>query len=313
MGFDVVRGHARLAFALILSGLTACAQTPRVLVPSDRSPAGGREALVVVQQGEIRGDIVPSHVGQAAAAGAAAVPFIGILLAAAAGAAGGAADASVNQHRAKLAEASATPIRNGLEGYDFDQRALDSTRGTLLGMGWLGVTQTSFSKVLTDNSLGTFLDKSPAPEGLVAAYDYALTPDFSALRVGAAVTIYSKAAPAGDPVAARLQLQNAKYHQVFRCDYPLAGADKNMDDNARLWAANHAAAARQALDLGLKCLSGLMQRGLQETPAQAAALSRGAQIKASGETGKLIEKSSAGTLLLDPTNAWVLVANTPSG
>lgn len=310
---DAVRAHWRLASALILSGLTACAQTPRVLAPSDRSPVGGREALVVVQQGEIRGDIVQSHVGQAAAAGAAAVPFLGVLLAAAAGAAGGAADATVDQHRTKLAETAATPIRNGLEGYDFDRRALDSTRVTLLEMGWLGVSHTSFSKVLTDASLGGFLDESPAPEGLVAVYDYALTPDFSALRVGAAVTIYSKTPPAGDPVTARLELQNARYHQVFRCDYPLASADKSMDDNARLWAANHAAAARQALDLGLKCLSGLMQRGLEETPAQASALSRGAQITAGGETGKLIDKSNAGTLLLDPTNAWVLVASTPLG
>lgn len=313
MRIDAVRAPLRLALVLILGGLTACAQTPRVLAPSDRSPVGGRQALVVVQQGEIRANIVQSHIGQAAAAGAAAVPFVGILLAAAAGAAGGAADASVDQHRSKLAETAATPIRNALEGYDFDQRALDSARATLLQMGWVGVSQTSFSKVLTNASLGAFLDKSPAPEGLVTVYDYALTPDFSALRVGATVTIYSKAAPAGDPVTARLELQNARYHQVFRCDYPLAGADKSMDDNARLWGANHAATARQALDLGLKCLSGLMQRGLDETAAQASALSRGAQITAGGETGKLIEKSSAGTLLLDPTNAWVLVANTPSG
>jgi len=134
-------------------------------------------------------------------------------------------------------------------------------------------------------------------------YDYALTPDFSALRVGAVVTIFSKTAPAGDPVTARLELQNARYHQVFRCDYPLSGADKNMDDNARLWGANHSAAARQALDLGIKCLSGLMQRGLGETPAQASALSRGAQVTAGGETGKLIDKGSDGTLLLDPANA----------
>jgi hypothetical protein len=312
--FRMLSAARAAVIAVIVFALAACAQTPRnALTPSDRSPIGGREALVVVTQGELGADIVPSRAGIAGAAAAGAIPGIGILIAAAAGAAAGAIEAKIDQQRTQIAQKAVTPVRDAMTDYRFDPLALDSARATLEKMSWLGVHKTSFSKVATDASLESVLDKSRSPEVLVLSYDYALSPDFSQMLVGANVTIYAKKPPAGDPVQARLELKNARYHQVFRCEYPLAGADRSMSDNARRWAANHAAAARQALNLGLQRLSGLMQRGLGETPAEASALSRGAQITAGGESGKLIDKTGTGTLLLDQANEWVFVPNAAIG
>jgi hypothetical protein len=84
----------RATLGVVFVVLAGCASQPRhFLDPADRSPVGGREAVVLVPQGEIKTLIVASQAG------------------AASGLVGAIVDVSVNQHRANAAEKSITPLR----------------------------------------------------------------------------------------------------------------------------------------------------------------------------------------------------------
>jgi hypothetical protein len=280
-----------VALAYVALTLAGCAAHPRHAIdPSDRSPQGGREAVVVVSQGEIRGAVTASTGGQA-------FGLVGALI-----------DVGVNQHRANKAEAAITPLRNSLTSYNFDRKALSVTSASLPQLPWLNVRKVSFSKDVSDESLNGILDKSESPEVILVAYDYALTADFSGLQVGATVTIVPKAVPSGATPSARMKPANAVYSQNFNYIVPLANATEDLDQNSRLWAATEANAARLALDRGIAGVNTLILRSLQQSPGDLPKLEKGEHITAGGMKGRLVEKDDTGTLLVDPTGMWVYVA-----
>lgn len=119
----------RAALVFVFVVMAGCASQPRhFLDPADRSPAGGREAVVLVPQGEIKTLIVASQAG-------ASFGLVGALI-----------DVGVNQHRANAAEKPIMPLRTALTDYHFDQQALAATQVTVERMDWLAVRKTSFSK-----------------------------------------------------------------------------------------------------------------------------------------------------------------------
>lgn len=282
-----------IAVLLLIGG---CAATPRaVLDPAERSIPGGRDVLVAVPQGEIQAVVVSATGGQA-------FGLVGALI-----------DVSISQHRANRAELDIKPVRDALIDYDFDRRALETTRTTLSRLPWLQVGKVSFSKEFTDGSLGAFLDKTDAAQVLFAEYNYSLTADFSALQVSVALTIDATHAPAGQPPASRLKLSNAAYHQEILYVVPLAHAT-DMPANAARWAADHGALARRGLEQALSKLSEEMCRSLAQSPAVAARLAQGANVSLGpGTTGKLIAKDAQGTLAVTPAGSWVYLAATPLG
>jgi hypothetical protein len=110
---------------LVFVVMAGCATQPRhFLDPADRSPVGGREAVVLVPQGEIKTLVVASQAG-------AAFGLVGAII-----------DVGVNQHRANAAEKSITPLRTALTDYHFDQQALAATEVTVARMDWLAVRKT---------------------------------------------------------------------------------------------------------------------------------------------------------------------------
>jgi hypothetical protein len=286
-------------FALVVGAilLTACATSPtkHALDPADRSPAGGREAIVMVPQGELRALVNQSKGGQA-------FGLIGALV-----------DVSVTQHRANAAESALKSVRDGLNGYNFDQRVLAATQATVDKLDWLGVHKVTFSKDASNESSTADLDKSESPEVIFAVYEYALTADFSAVQVSARVTISPKKVPAGSDSAARIKVTNAAYSQAFQCMIRLAGADGKMTDNAQHWSADNAKLIRDALDQGIERVSTLMQRSLLQTPSDVQKLSQGEETTVGDSKGKVIEKTDGGTLLVDLAGTWVYVVTAPVG
>jgi hypothetical protein len=164
-----------VAFACLL--LEGCASPPkRVIDESRRSVTGGREALVVVPQGEIRGKITPLNT---VAGGG--LNFVLI-------------DASVNQIKTNIAERQVMDLRNALADYDFDHRALAAMQSTLPKIPWLDVQKVSFSKDASKDKLTQFIDGSDASQSVIASYDYAMSPNFEWMTVTLTVAIYPKKA-----------------------------------------------------------------------------------------------------------------------
>jgi hypothetical protein len=286
----------RAALGLVIVVMAGCASQPRhFLDPADRSPAGGRDAVVLVPQGEIKTLIVASQAG-------AAFGLVGAII-----------DVSVNQHRANAAEKSITPLRTALIDYHFDQQALAATQATVSKMDWLAVHNTSFSKDVSKENTNSILDKSTSSEVLFVSYSYALSADFTTMQVDARFTISPRVAPKGQSADSRLKLENAAYSENFTYLVPLAGASEDVADNCRRWSDNNAEIARRALDQGIGGVNALAERGLAQTSGDVEKLKQGEKVDAGGKKGKLIEKTDAGTLLFDDGGNWVFVAQSHAG
>ena len=290
---EAARGAA-LVFVFVV--MAACATQPRhFLDPADRSPAAGREAVVLVPQGEIKTVIVASQAG-------ASLGLVGALI-----------DVGVNQHRANAAEKSILPLRTALTDYHFDQQALAATQVTVERLDWLAVRKTSFSKDISKENTSSILDKSASPEVLFVAYSYEMSPDFTMMQVDARFSIFAKVAPKGQSADSRMKLENAAYSENFTYLVPLAEASDDVADNCRRWSDNNAEIARRALVQGIGGVNALAERGLVQTSDDAKKLQEGAKVEAAGRRGKLIEKTDAGTLLLDDLGNWVFVVQFPAG
>jgi len=286
--------RAALGFAIVT--MAGCASQPRhFLDPADRSPTGGREAVVLVPQAEIKTLIVASQAG-------AAFGLVGALV-----------DVGVNQRRANAAEKSITPLRTALIDYHFDQQALAATQLTVDRLDWLSVRKTSFSKDNSKENTNSILDKSASPEVLFVSYNYELTADFSMMQVDARFSIFPKVAPKGQSNESRAKLENAAYSESFTYLVPLAGAGADVAENCRLWSDNNAEIARRALVQGINGVNALAERSLVQTSDDVKKLQQGAKVNTEGRRGKLIEKTDAGTLMLDDLGNWVFVAQSPAG
>lgn len=286
----------RAALGIVIAMMAGCASQPRhFLDPADRSPPGGREAVVLVPQAEIKTLIVASQAG-------AAFGLVGAIV-----------DVSVNQHRANAAEKSITPLRTALIDYHFDQQALAATQLTVEKLDWLAIRKTAFSKDNSKENTNSILDKSASPEVLFVLYNYELTADFSMMQVDARFSIYPKVAPKGQSNDSRIKSENAAYSENFTYLVPLAGAGVDVAENCRLWSANNAEIARRALAQGINGVNALAARSLVQTDEDVKKLQQGAKVNAEGRKGKLIEKTDTGTLLLDDLGNWIFVAQSPAG
>ncbi len=284
------------ALGLLIVVMAGCVAQPRhFLDPADRSPPGGREAVVLVPQGEIKTQVVASQAG-------ASLGLVGALI-----------DAGVNQHRTNAAEKSITPLRVALTDYHFDQQALTATQVTVTRLDWLAVRKTSFSKDMSKENTNSILDKSASPEVLFVAYSYELSPDFAMMQVDARFSIFAKTAPKGQSADSRMNPENAAYSENFTYLIPLAGASDDIAENCRHWADNNGEIAKRALVQGIGGVNALAERGLVQTSDDVKKLQQGGKADAGGRSGKLIEKTDTGTLLVDDLGNWVFVAQSPAG
>jgi hypothetical protein len=110
-----------------------------------------------------------------------------------------------------------------------------------------------------------------------------------------------------------MKLENAAYSENFTYLIPLAGASDDVEENCRHWSDHNAEIARRALDQGISGVNALAERGLVQTSGDVQKLQDGAKVDAGGRRGKLIEKTDAGTLLLDNSGNWVFFAQSPAG
>jgi hypothetical protein len=270
--------------------LEGCVAPPkRFLDENVRSIDGGRESLLVVPQGEIRGKITPSTTSATGG-------LIFVLI-----------DVTVNQIKTNMAERQVTPLRTALADYDFDHRAVQALQSTLVRIPWLDIKSTSFTKDGSIDKLTSFVDQSDTSQSLVASYDYAMSPNFAWMTATLSVGIYPKQlAPAPGASPPRLTRADALYFQRFEYIEYLANDLKDDDKNADSWAVNGGAQARTALDKSLVGVHDLFVRSMSLTAEAASALDRGRNIDMSDEHGSLVESNDKGMLLYNKdTGTWL--------
>jgi hypothetical protein len=280
------RGAAAVFLICVIT--QGCAVPPkRVLSPEARDISGGRTALVVSGQGEIRPEVNASNIAMATGGG-----LIPALI-----------DAAITQSRMNSAEKTVRVVRDALGTYDFDKRALESTKATLAGMAWLDVRDVSFTKETTPDKLKTTLAQTSSQQLMVVAYGYTLSSDFSKLGVAASVSIFPKAA-----AASRMTSSDSVYLETFAYVSGLPQPTSDDDQNAARWAANDGALARKSIDDGLANVNQLLVRSLTQTPEAAAALDKGRLVNVAGQRGYLVETSEKGTLLfVAQTGRWIFL------
>jgi hypothetical protein len=286
-----LRGAAAVFLVCVIT--QGCAVPPkRVLSPEARDISGGRIAVVVSGQGEIKPEVNASNIAMATGGG-----LIPALI-----------DAAITQARMNSAEKTVRVVRDALGSYDFDKRALETSKSTIGSLSWLNVKDVSFTKETSIEKLKSTLAQSSSPQLVVVAYGYTLSSDFSKLGVAASVSIFPKEA-----AASRMTASDALYMETFSCVSSLPQPASDDDRNAALWAANDGQLARAALDDGLATVSELVVRSLTLTPEAAAALDQGRTVSMAGQRGSLVETSDKGTLLfVGQTGRWIFLKGVPA-
>jgi hypothetical protein len=261
--------------------LQGCVTPKRTLDQNLRGVAGGRDAIVVLEQGEINAEFT---VATASGGGGGAIG--GAISALVAG--------GINEHRAGAAEKNVRALRDSVSSYDFDRHAVDATRSALAQIAWFDMKNLSFSKDGSEDKLAGTLEQSAAAQLLVARYGYSISPDCKRITVMLDVDIYAKGAGKPDE---QIAPEKALYTERFRYLRVLPGATKRANQNAALWAAHDGEVARAAFDAGLSIVGDLLVRSMTQTAEAAEALDQGQAVTVGEASGKLVESSATGTLL----------------
>lgn len=267
------RNTALAALACASLMVSGCAAGPRTaLKPELRTQIASTQAFAGVKQNEIYAQIIPSTSGQAAAAGMAAIPGLGILLAGVAGAAGGAADAGINASRAKEAEIAVAPLRDGLTDFDFDAALRAELDRTLAGSG-LNAQPIEVVKQVEDKHYKELFDKSTSAAVLFVNTDYSMSPDFSAVVISTQGLVFARSPELrkasglrSDEQALRgaIDVTKAIYRNSYVFESKLQSATTDKAQNIAAWQQD--GRVRAALEQGIREVGALVALDLQSAP-----------------------------------------------
>lgn len=281
-------GLARLVLLCVAVLLQGCAAPPTTLDQNQRDVPGGRDAVVVLEQDEIRAEFVKAY-GNGG--------YISEVIA-----------ESANARRSEQAERTVQPVRDSVRGYDFGRHAVDATRSALPRISWFDMKDVSFAKDGSKEKMGGILAQSAAPQLLVARYSYSMSPACDRIAVMLDVDMFAKGA---DKPENQIAPEKALYTQHFRYVRRLTGATRHAARNAAAWAADDGQAARAAFDAGLSMVNDLLIRSLTQSAEAAADLEQGRALSYGDEAGKVVETSAKGTLLYNAHgHTWTFIEGT---
>jgi hypothetical protein len=256
--FSSVLGRALTLGALLLA--TACAPSlHRPLDAAQRESLRSTDVVVRIPQKEIDAQIVVAN----SSAATAQYGLLGALISSA-------VDAGVNASRASDAEAAVRPLRDALLGFDFDAAFRQDLERQLASVPWLAAQGTTVSKQGDVDHQRAVIVSSKAVNVLLVDTAYEMTPDFSALRVGAYVSLMPSApAPDGESRSQRQQRlldatnpAKALYFDTITVEAALEAKGTPEANRAR-WAADGGEALKRALPFEAAELARLVAVDLQ--------------------------------------------------
>ncbi|MGJ3703211.1 hypothetical protein [Variovorax sp. AFSI2.2] len=276
------------------------------------------EVKVGISQSELYAAFVRSNAAASGAAACAAVPGLGILLAAACGGAMGAVDASVNATRAKAAEESVRPLKDEMVDMKFDQLMNESLAQALQSVSGMQVANVAVTKVVNTQAYEKTFTAATSNAVMFVNVDYHMSVDFSTLEVSARSLLYPRGTSArtaakqpatlsttpSEPVLAP---KNAVYRSsiVYRAKHPAASADATK--NIEAWKADNARMLKTALQDGITQAGALLAADLQRKyPAYEATTAKADA--GNGLKANLVSQSNGGRLLRYPDGSLNLDA-----
>lgn len=272
-----------LIAGLVAASMVACAAAPAMAAPkyllpeATRSVEGGRGAVLVLAQSELRAEIDPSN-----------AMLLGVALTGGAGAlVGGAIDAKINADRTARADQTVAAIRNGMTGFDVDALALDVVRAVMTANPWLASGDPGLCRESSWDAYSAALDATAAKQLVFFDFTYVLSADFSSIKVVVKMQVANKDYPAGGKPTSRLHLGKLVYNQTLTSIVALPNPSRDPLDNAARWGADDAALARKGLTLAFQDVTGLANRALNLTPKEEKIMMRRdkPQITVAGITG----------------------------
>jgi len=276
------------------------------------------EVKVGISQSELYAAFVRSNAAASGAAACAAVPGLGILLAAACGGAMGAVDASVNATRAKAAEESVRPLKDEIVDIKFDQLMNESLAQALQAVPAMQIANVAVTKVVNTQAYEKTFSAATSNAVMFVNVDYHMSVDFSTLEVSARSLLYPRgtaartaakqpATLAPTPSEPLLAVKNAVYRSsiFYQAKHPSAGTDATK--NIEAWKADNARMLKTALQDGITQAGAMIAADLQRKyPAYEPATA-----KAEGGNSlkvNLVSQGNGGRLLRYPDGSLHLEA-----
>lgn len=269
--------------ALISFALVGCAVQP-ANQRGAKEVVGGLQPIDVtvgIKQSELYADFVPSVAGQAAINGCLAVPGIGLLLAAACGGIGGAADASINAERAKVADETIRPVKDLLVDIKFDELMNTALSNELRAIPGVRIDNFAATKNVSPKAYEEAYRASTAKGVMFITVDYHLSRDFRELSVTASSALYPRElsepnGSTGDRRFATTESMLADSRAALRSkvSYQLRlplPAKTTPEENVAAWRADGARAIRLGLQNATAELARLTAEDLQREPVSAKA------------------------------------------
>ncbi len=237
-----------LGLAFLSSGCASAIRTRTPLAEAHRQAIQSSRTVANVSQEEVGVSIEVSNAGVAAGA---SFGLIGALI-------GSAIESGINNTRAKEAEAVAAPIRTAMVGYDARAKVEAALTRELAGHPLLKATvlEQRRDAKLDRSAIETMLDRCTEDAVLLVDFNYQFTPTFDHLVV-TTVASFLPTKKAQSPELAKLAgapptepgYPRPLMYRVTAMTSTSAPAGDGKPQER--WAADEAAAARQAIDTGI--------------------------------------------------------------
>lgn len=228
---------------LLLCVGVGCATEPAhiPLSPEQSRRISSSNGVILATQKELVADIDKSHVAMATGGG-----LIPALI-----------DAAIENSRASSAEENLKPVRNALLDFEIGKGLREALGSRLDAIDWLHLKRMDIVRDNRTNPVKSSLVAGREDVLVLITPTYALTADFSALRMEAEIRVVPRAPHliaaenAEDDEKKLMPLYKTKLSQVTPS--PLPGSD--MEQAAKAWAADGGKAIRQAMSQGVTGLA----------------------------------------------------------
>jgi len=251
-------GCFALISAIALAGCVTQTPTHVPLQAEARSEVASTEIVAPIRQSEIYVYVPPTTAGQNNG-------LIGALI-----------DAGVDAYRANTAETDVKSLRDAVVDMDFDRAWRDQLQTSLSNVPWTHLEGVRVVKeVPTPAVLDGVITGSKDAAVMIANSDYHLSNDGADLYIVVNVDLYahSPALTAFKPANGDAKVVSAPANSIYRNSFMFharaPGALGRRNVNMAAWAANHGAAFRASMDLGMKELGAMIAADVQRDDAPA--------------------------------------------
>lgn len=160
------------------------------------------------------------------------------------------------------ANAAAAPLRDTLRGFDVDALALSTTQAALAKADWLRPQAFAATKDVSSASRSAFAFAATTPQVAFVTWRYALSPDFTQIRVIAEIALEAK-----PPARRRSAASPLLYRQTLSSIVQLGKRSYDHHENVARWNADDGKLAKAALAAGFGEVERLIPYALSLTPA----------------------------------------------